>query len=76
MDLLTSDWDSISGINKINKGEVNQYKNLGKIWKEYNLTEDDPKGFHFAKNSNFISLDENINIFGYNDKRKKDIMID
>ena len=70
-------YDTINNsINKINKWEVNQYKNLGKIWKEYNLTEDDPKGFHFAKNSNFISLDENINIFGYNDKRKKDIMID
>jgi hypothetical protein len=70
-------YDTINNsINKINKWEVNQYKNLGKIWKEYNLTEDDPKGFHFAKNSNFISLDEHINIFGYNDKRKKDIMID
>ena len=49
---------------------------MGKIWKEYYLNENDPKGFHFAKNSNFISLDENYKINDYNEKGNIDIMID
>ena len=70
-------YDSLNNtIDKINKWEINQYKNIGKIWKEYNLNENDPKGFHFAKNSNFILLDENCNINGYNEKEKINIMID
>ena len=63
-------------MDKIDKWKVNQYKNMGQIWKEYNLTENDPKGFHFAKNSNFILLDENYKINGYNETGKIDIMID
>ena len=63
-------------MDKINKWETYQFKNMGKIWKEYILNENDPKGFHFAKNSNFISLDENYKINDYNKKGNIDIMID
>ena len=63
-------------MNKIGKWTVNQYKNIGQLWKEYNLNINDPKGFHFAKNSNFILLDESYNINGYNEKGKMDILID
>ena len=65
-----------NSMDKINKWEVNQYKNMGKTWKNYNLNENDPKGFHFAKNSSFILLDENYNLSGYDKKDKIDIMID
>ena len=63
-------------MDKIDKWEVNQYINIDKIWKKYDLNSDDPKGFHFAKNSNFILLDENYKINGYNETGKIDIMID
>ena len=70
-------YDTINNsMDKINKWDIKQYKSFGKIWREYNLTENDPKGFHFAKNSNFILLDENCIINGYNEKEKIDIMID
>ena len=63
-------------MDKIDKWEVNQYINIEQIWKEYDLNSDDPKGFHFAKNSNFILM-ENYNINGYNNKEGKiNILID
>ena len=63
-------------MDKIDKWELNQFKNVGQFWNEYKLNESDPKGFHFAKNSNFILLDESYSISGYNKKRKIDILID
>ena len=63
-------------LDKINKWNINQFKSIGKNWKEYNLKESDPKGFHFAKNSNFILLEDNYNIKGYDKRGKIDVLID
>ena len=70
-------YDAVNNsIDKINKWQTTQFKIMGQIWKEYSLRESDPKGFHFAKNTNFILLDENFNINGYDEKIKINIMID
>ena len=56
-------YDTINNsINKINKWEVNQYKNLGKIWKEYNLTEDDVTDL----------VDKKLDEMGYDEKQYKE----
>ena len=63
-------------MDKINKWNLNQYKHLGVFWKDYTLKKNDPKGFHFAKNSRFILLPKNCICEGYNSNDKIDILID
>ena len=63
-------------MDKIKKWDLNQYKRLGIFWKEYILKKNDPKGFHFAKNSRFIELPENYICEGYNENDLIDILID
>ena len=62
-------------MDKISKWNMQQYKNIGKKWKNYNLKKTDPKGFHFAKNTRFLSLPKG-NYEGYNERDPIDIMID
>ena len=60
-------YDSIKNtMDKINKWNVQQFKNSGKNWKSYTFKKNDPKGFHFAKNSRFLKLPKNNNFDGYN----------
>ena len=66
---------SNNSMDKINKWNMQQYKNMGKRWKNYNLKNNDPKGFHFAKNSRFILLPKG-SYEGYNERDPIDIMID
>ena len=63
-------------MDKINKWEMQQYKRIGKKWKSYNFKKDDPKGFHFAKNTRFILLPKDNIYEGYKEKEPIDIMID
>ena len=63
-------------MDKINKWDINQYKNFGKKWKDYKNTDNDPKGFHFAKNSRFILLPDNCIPEGYNENDIIDVLID
>ena len=63
-------------MDKINKWNMQQYKNLGKQWKNYTFKKNDPKGFHFAKNSRFLSLPKNNRYEGYSDRDCIDVMID
>ena len=65
-----------NSIDKINKWNMQQYKSSGKRWKNYNFKANDPKGFHFAKNTRFILLPKNNNYEGYNERDPIDIMID
>jgi len=70
-------YDSIKNtMDKINKYNVQQYKSMGKIWKNYILKNNDPKGFHFAKNSRFLKLPMNNNYEGYNRNDNIDVLID
>ena len=63
-------------MDKINKWNFHQFKHLGVFWKEYNFKKNDPKGFHFAKNSRFILLPEDCQCEGYNKNDIIDILID
>ena len=63
-------------MDKIDKWDMQQYKNMGKKWKNYNFKKNDPKGFHFAKNSRFLLLPKNGSYEGYNEKDPIDILID
>ena len=63
-------------MDKIDKWDIQQYKNMGKKWKSYNFKKNDPKGFHFAKNSRFLLLPKNGSYEGYNEKDPIDILID
>ena len=63
-------------MDKIKNWNMQQYKSMGKRWKNYNLKKTDPKGFHFAKNTRFLSLPKGNNIEGYNERDPLDIMID
>ena len=63
-------------MDKINKWDINQYKNIEKKWKDYEITDSDPKGFHFAKNSRFILLPDNCIPEGYNDNDIIEVLID
>ena len=63
-------------MDKIDKWDMHQYKNMGKKWKNYNFKKNDPKGFHFAKNSRFLLLPKGTNYEGYNSRDPIDIMID
>ena len=45
---------------KIKSWDIKQFKLIGgKKWKNYILKKTDPQGFHFAKNTNFLSLNNN-----------------
>ena len=63
-------------MDRINKWNVQQYKSMGKNWKSYIFKKNDPKGFHFAKNSRFLKLPMNNNYEGYNYKDNIDVLID
>ena len=63
-------------MDRINKWNVQQYKSMGKNWKSYIFKKNDPKGFHFAKNSRFLKLPMNNNYDGYNYKDNIDVLID
>ena len=63
-------------MDKINKWNVQQFKNMGKKWKNYNFKSNDPKGFHFAKDTRFLSLPKGNEYEGYNERDIIDIMID
>ena len=63
-------------MDKINKWNVNQYKYNGKKWNEYKLKDDDPKGFHFAKNTRFILMPKDCVPEGYNNNDLIDVLID
>ena len=63
-------------MDRINKWNVQQYKSMGKNWKSYIFKKNDPKGFHFAKNSRFLRLPMNNNYEGYNYKDNIDVLID
>ena len=63
-------------MDKIKKWDMQQYKSMGKKWKNYNFKKSDPKGFHFAKNSRFLSLPKTGSYEGYNEREPIDIMID
>ena len=63
-------------MDKIRKWDINQYKYMGQNWKEYENKNNDPKGFHFAKNSRFITLPQNCVPEGYNEDDIIDILID
>ena len=63
-------------MDKIDKWDMQQYKNMGKKWKNYNFKKNDPKGFHFAKNSRFLLMPKNGSYEGYNEKDPIDILID
>ena len=63
-------------MDRINKWNVQQYKSIGKNWKSYIFKKNDPKGFHFAKNSRFLRLPMNNNYEGYNYKDNIDVLID
>jgi hypothetical protein len=61
-------------IEKINKWKLSQYRFFGKRWKNYNLKKNDPKGFHFAKNTRFLSMNKTVD--GYDEKDNIDVLID
>ena len=63
-------------MDKINKWNLKQYKYMSNSWKDYEIKSDDPKGFHFAKNSRFILMPKNCIPEGYNENDKIDILID
>ena len=63
-------------MDKINKWSTQQFKSFGKIWKNYNLKKNDPKGFHFAKNTRFILLPRGNSYEGYNERDLIHILID
>ena len=70
-------YDSINNsMDKINKFNLQQYKYSNKKWKNYNLKNSDPKGFHFAKNSKFLMLPKNNNYDGYNNRDNIEVLID
>ena len=63
-------------MDKLSKWDVNQYKYIGQKWKEYENKIYDPKGYHFAKNSRFISIPMNCIPDGYKEDEPIDILID
>ena len=62
-------------IDKVNKWNMQQYRSVSKKWKFYSFKSNDPKGFHFAKNTRFLLLPKG-NYEGYNERDPIDIMID
>ena len=70
-------YDSVKNtMDKINKFNLQQFKYLGKKWKNYTLKNSDQKGFHFAKNSRFLKLPKNNNYEGYNSYDDIEVLID
>ena len=70
-------YDSVKNtMDKINKFNLQQFKYLGKKWKNYTLKNSDQKGFHFAKNSRFLKLPKNNNYEGYNSNDDIEVLID
>ena len=70
-------YDSVKNtMDKINKFNLQQFKYLGKKWKNYTLKNSDQKGFHFAKNSIFLKLPKNNNYEGYNSYDDIEVLID
>ena len=70
-------YDSVKNtMDKINKFNLQQFKYLGKKWKNYTLKNSDQKGFHFAKNSRFLKLPKNKNYEGYNSNDEIEVLID
>ena len=70
-------YDTINNtMDKINNWNTQQYKYVGKSWKNYVLKKEDPKGFHFAKNSRFLMLPKNNSYDGYNSRDNIDVLID
>ena len=63
-------------MDKIDKWNMQQFKSMGKRWKPYNFKKNDPKGFHFAKNTRFLLLPKGNSYEGYNERDPIDIMID
>ena len=63
-------------IDKINNWNMQQYKYGGNNWRNYYFQKDDPKGFHFAKNSRFLKLPKNSSYDGYNNKDNIEALID
>ena len=63
-------------IDRIRKWDIYQYKYMGQKWKDYEAKNNDPKGFHFAKNSRFITIPQNCVPEGYNEDDIIDILID
>ena len=63
-------------MDKIRKWDINQYKYMGQKWKDYEAKNNDPKGFHFAKNSRFVTIPQNCVPEGYNEDDIIDILID
>ena len=63
-------------MDKINKWDINQYKYINQNWKDYEIKDNDPKGFHFAKNSRFMTLPESCVPEGYSGDDIIDILID
>ena len=49
---------------KIKSWEIKQFKSIGKKWRNYIFKKTDPQGFHFAKNTRFLNLD---NFDGYSE---------
>ena len=65
-----------NSMDKISQWNMQQYKSIGKRWKNYNFKKTDPKGFHFAKNTRFLLLPKGNFYEGYNERDPIDIMID
>ena len=63
-------------MDKIEKWDMQQFKSMGKRWKNYNFKKSDLKGFHFAKNSRFLILPKDGSYEGYNERDNINIMID
>ena len=63
-------------MDKISKWDINQYKYTGQKWKDYENKNNEPKGFHFAKNSRFVTIPQNCVPEGYNEDDIIDILID
>ena len=51
-------------MSKIKNWDMKQFKLIGKKWKDYKFRNIDPQGFHFAKNTNFLYLN---NLGDYSD---------
>ena len=70
-------YDTINNtMDKIKNWNTQQFKYVGRNWKNYVLKKEDQKGFHFAKNSRFLTLPKDNNYEGYNSKDNIDILID
>ena len=65
-----------NSIDLIDKWDTKIMRFTGTRWRNYTLSKRDPSGFHFAKNSNFLELPEGLNIEGYENEEKINLLID